>query len=192
MYDSEKYWEAIDNAKNAQSKVIQFSSLLQAIKELADITELMRKNEDDLKFKNVEIREKMEEKINTLKRELTENKSLWQQLAEAEKRESILKQELVFTQQCLIKSEKANEMLKEELKKVEAERLRLSKYKANKTARLQDLESKVRSFEILGSIDLNKLLEMLSSKEQKIQKLKYIEHLIGTQVFLLLFSLIID
>ena len=73
-------------------------------------------------------------------------------------------------------------MLKEELKKVEAERLRLSKYKANKTARLQDLEGKVRSFEVLGSIDLNKLLEMLMSKEQKIQKLKYIENLIGTQV----------
>ena len=142
----------------------------------------MRKNEEDLKLQNVQIREKMQEKIDILKKQLTENKSLWQQLAEAEKRENILKQELVFTQQCLTKSEKANEMLKEELKKVEAERLRLSKYKANKTARLQDLEGKVRSFEVLGSIDLNKLLEMLMSKEQKIQKLKYIENLIGTQV----------
>lgn len=171
--DPEKYWEAIDNAKKAQAD---------AIKELADLSEQMRKNEDGLKLENVKIREKMQEKINTMKRQLTENKSLWQQLAEAEKRESILKQELVFTQQCLTKSEKANEMLKEELKKVEAERLRLSKYKANKTARLQDLEGKVRSFEVLGSIDLNKLLEMLMSKEQKIQKLKYIENLIGTQV----------
>lgn len=87
----------------------------------------MRKNEDELKFKNVEIREKLEEKLDTLKRQLTENKSLWQQLAEAETRENILKQELLYTQQCLTKSEKANEMLKEELKKVEAERLRLSK-----------------------------------------------------------------
>ena len=109
---------AIDNAKQSQAD---------AIKELADLSELMRKNEDDLKLQNVEIREKMEAKINTMKRQLTENKSLWQQLAEAETRESILKQELLYTQQCLTKSEKANEMLKEELKKVEAERLRLSK-----------------------------------------------------------------
>jgi len=101
----------------------------------------------------------MQDKINLLKRQLTENKSLWQQLAEAEKRESILKQELIFTQQCLTKSEKANEMLKDELKKVEAERLRLSKYKNNTTARLQDLEGKVKSLGVLGSIDLDKLLE---------------------------------
>ena len=110
---------AIDNAKKAQAD---------AIKELADLSELMRKNENDLKLENVQIREKMEAKINTLKRQLTENKSLWQQLAEAETRENILKQELLYTQKCLTNSEKANDMLKEELKKVEAERLRLSKY----------------------------------------------------------------
>ena len=107
----------------------------------------------------------MQVKIDIMRRQLTESKSLWQQLAETEKRENILKQELVFTQQCLTKSEKANEMLRGELKKVEAERLRLSKYKANKTARLQNLEGKVRSFEVLESIDLNKLLKMLMSKE---------------------------
>jgi uncharacterized protein HemY len=124
----------------------------------------MRKNEDSLKLENVKIREKMQEKINTMKRQLSENQSLWQQLAEVEKRESILKQELVFTQQWLTKSEKANEMLKDELKKVEAERLRLSKYKANTTSRLQDLEGKVKSLGVLGSIDLDKLLEMILSK----------------------------
>lgn len=124
----------------------------------------MRKNEGQLKSENIKIREKMQEKINILQRQLTENKSLWQQLAEGEKRESILKQELVFTQQCLIKSEKANEMLKDELKKIEAERLRLSKYKANTTARLQDLEGKVKSLGVLGSIDLDKLLEMILNK----------------------------
>jgi hypothetical protein len=158
----------------------------------------MRKNEEGLKLENVEIQEKMEQKLKTLKKQLTENKSLWQQLAEVETREKILKQELTFTQQCLTKSEKANELLKEELKKVEAERLRLSnylyyslsitlplaKYKASKTARLQDLESKVKSFEILGSIDIDKLLEMLTSKEEKIKKLKYVENLVSTQVIL--------
>ena len=102
-----------------------------------------------------------------MSRQLTENKSLWQQLAEAEKREGILKQELIFTQQCLTKSEKANELLKDEVKKVEAERMRLSKYKANTTSRLQDLEGKVKSLGVLGSIDLDKLLEMLFSKRQK-------------------------
>ena len=76
---------AVDNAKKAQAD---------AIKELADLSELMRKNESNLKLENVQIREKMEAKIDTLKRQLTENKSLWQQLAEAEIRENILKQQL--------------------------------------------------------------------------------------------------
>ena len=55
-------------------------------------------------------------------------------------------------------------MLKDELKKLEADRLRLCKYKANTTARLQDLEGKVKSLGVLGSIDIDKLLEMLLSK----------------------------
>jgi hypothetical protein len=90
QYDPEKYWEAIDKAKESQSN---------AIKELAELSEMSRKNEDNLKVENVKIREKMQEKINLLNRQLTDNKSLWQHLAEAEKRESILKQELIFTQQ---------------------------------------------------------------------------------------------
>lgn len=58
QYNPEKYWEAIDKAKEAQSN---------AIKELADLSEMTRKNEDNLKYENVQIREKMQEKINLLK-----------------------------------------------------------------------------------------------------------------------------
>lgn len=58
QYNPEKYWEAIDKAKEAQSD---------AIKELADLSEMTRKNEDNLKYENVQIREKMQEKINLLK-----------------------------------------------------------------------------------------------------------------------------
>ena len=43
--------------------------------------------------------EKYERDIFTLKKHLTSNSCLWEQLAEAEKREKVIKQELVFTQQ---------------------------------------------------------------------------------------------
>ena len=46
-------------------------------------------------------------------------------MAESEKREKILKQELLFTEQSLSASEKAIEKLQEEMKKIEAERTRL-------------------------------------------------------------------
>jgi len=53
-FDTEKYWKAIDKAKEAQSN---------AIKELAELSEESRKHEDYLKLENVSIREKMQDKI---------------------------------------------------------------------------------------------------------------------------------
>lgn len=54
-------------------------------------------------------------------------------MAESEKREKILKQELLFTQQSLSSAEKVIEKLQEELRNLEAERERLAKYKNSKS-----------------------------------------------------------
>ena len=74
-------------------------------------------------------KQKYQNKINLMKKQLSNNAYLWDQMAESEKRETILKQELLFTQQSLSSAQKVIEKLQEEMKKVESDRQRLYKYK---------------------------------------------------------------
>ena len=56
-------------------------------------------------------KQKYQNEINMLKKQVSNNSYLWDQMAEAEKREKILKQELLFTQQSLAAAEKVIEKL---------------------------------------------------------------------------------
>ena len=127
------------------------------------------------KTKEMITKDKYEREIFILKKQLTSNACLWEQLAEAEKREKVLKQEFVFTQQSLAASEKVIDKLKDDLRKSESDRIRLSQYKTTKAQRLEELESKVRKFEVMENINLEKLIDALGSKEKQIIKLKDIE-----------------
>ena len=70
-------------------------------------------------------KEKYEKKIENMKKQLTSNACLWEQLAEAEKREKILKQELLYAQQSIASSDKVIAKLKEDVKRIEHERYKL-------------------------------------------------------------------
>ncbi|CDW83349.1 UNKNOWN [Stylonychia lemnae] len=143
--------------------------------ELAQMWDIMRKLRIFWKTKEVLTIDKYEKEIFTLKKQQTSNACLWEQLAEAEKREKVLKQELVFTQQSLAASEKVIEKLKDDLRRSESDRIRLNQYKTNKSQRLEELEGKVRKFEVLENINLEKLIDTLGSKEKEIMKLKDLE-----------------
>jgi len=58
-------------------------------------------------------KQKHEFKVDNLKMQLTSNSTLWEQLAEAEKREKILKQELENSQRTITTHEKIIEHLKD-------------------------------------------------------------------------------
>ena len=107
-----------------------------------------------------------------MKKQLSNNSYLWDQMAESEKREKILKQELLFTQQSLSASEKVIEKLQEEMKKVEADRQRLYKYKHSKAERLKELEDKVKKVEVFENIDTDKLITVLAKKDQEVKQLQ--------------------
>ena len=107
-----------------------------------------------------------------MKKQLSNNSYLWDQMAESEKREKILKQELLFTQQSLSASEKVIEKLQEEMKKVEADRQRLYKYKHSKAERLKELEDKVKKVEVFENIDTDKLISVLAKKDQEVKQLQ--------------------
>lgn len=123
------------------------------------------------KFKEVLTKERTQYKIDNLKQQLTSNTTLWEQLAEGEKREKILKQEIERAQQEIATQEKIIERLKDDIKKEGREKQKLLQYRNTKSKRLDELETKAREFEVLSSVNLDKILSLLESKEKKIGEL---------------------
>ena len=66
--------------------------------------------------------------IDNLKQQLTSNTTLWEQLAESEKREKILKQEVERAQQEIATQEKIIERLKDDIKKEGREKQKLLQF----------------------------------------------------------------
>jgi hypothetical protein len=95
------------------------------------------------KVKEVTMRQKYEDQLFNLNQKLSSNSMLWEQLAEAEKRERILRQELVLTQQGLSTCEKVVEKQRDHINKLDTEKVRLQNFKQNKGRRLDELEHKV-------------------------------------------------
>ena len=142
--------------------------------ELAQCVDLMRKQRMFWRTKEMLMKQQYQNKINLMKKQLSNNSYLWDQMAESEKREKILKQELLFTEQSLSAAEKVIEKLQEEMKKVEADRTRLYKYKHSKAERLKELEGKIKKFEVYENIDTDKLINVLDKKDKEVTQLKNI------------------
>ena len=64
-------------------------------------------------------------------------------------------------------AEKVIEKLHEEIKKSEADRQRLAKYKASKADRLEELEGKVKSIETYAQVDTDKLVGVLVKQDKE-------------------------
>ena len=143
---------------------------------------LMRKQRLFWRTKEMLTKQKTQKQINLMNKKLSNNAYLWDQMAEAEKRETILKQELLFTQQSLSAAEKVIEKLQEEMKKVEADRQRLYKYKHNKAERLKELEHKIKKFEVYENIDTDKLINVLGKKDEECKQLQSIAQNFSDQI----------
>jgi multidrug efflux pump subunit AcrA (membrane-fusion protein) len=65
--------------------------------ELARTSILVRKQRIVFRVKEMFMMKKYQDKINLLEKQLTNNSYLWDQLAESQKRERVLKQELLYT-----------------------------------------------------------------------------------------------
>lgn len=60
------------------------------------------------------------------------------------------------------------------MKKVEADRQRLVKYKHSKAERLKELEDKIKKFEVYENIDTDKLISVLGKKDEECRALSSI------------------
>ena len=70
----------------------------ETMKEINSLNRYIRKFKIFSKLKEVIAREKHEKELFNQRKRLTSNECLWEQLAEAEKRENIIRQELYFAQ----------------------------------------------------------------------------------------------
>ena len=145
--------------KEAREEVLTLQKYMTQTRMLQRLKEAVQKQKHDFKIDN-------------LKQQLTSNSVLWEQLAESEKREKILKQELERSQYEIATQEKIIERLKDDIKQETREKQKLIQYKNTKAKRLDELEGKAREFEVLENVDLTKLLSMLERKEQRIQALE--------------------
>jgi hypothetical protein len=58
------------------------------------------------------------------------------------------------------------------MKKLEADRERLAKYKNSKAQRLKDLEDRVKKADVFENIDSEKLINVLGKKDNELRELK--------------------
>jgi hypothetical protein len=89
---------------------------------LQDVIRLIRSH---YKLKEVLQKDKHQFQIDNLRQQLTSNTTLWEQLAESEKREKILKQEVERAQQEIATQEKIIERLKDDIKREGVEKQKL-------------------------------------------------------------------
>ena len=106
-----------------------------------------------------------------LVKQQSNNTYLWDQMAECQKRERVLQQELRFTQQSLAAAEKTIAKLLNESKEGEAERARLEKFKSSKGERLKELEEDNKNVDMFENVDVEKLLTALTKKEEQLKNL---------------------
>jgi hypothetical protein len=93
--------------------------------EVLRLMDVIRRNRLMHKLKEVLRDERHAFQIDNLKQQLTSNTTLWEQLAESEKREKILKQEVERAQQEIATQEKIIERLKDDIKKEGREKQKL-------------------------------------------------------------------
>ncbi len=115
--------------------------------------------------------ESHEKELANQRAQLTSNAALWDQLAEAEKREQITKQELNLTKLSLASYEKLIEKLQGQLESLNSQKARLQQYKTSESKRTAELVNKMKDLEILENIDLNRILTELKSRDKKIEAL---------------------
>lgn len=81
-----------------------------------------------------------------------------------------------------MEQEKKIESVNSEMRKERIEKVKLQQFKDTKTKRLDDLESKARDFEILGSINIPRMVGMLEEREVKIKALETDKKLTQAQI----------
>lgn len=113
-------------------------------------------------------KQKHDYQMDNMKQQLSSNAVLWEQLAEAEKREKILKQELMKVQNEVAAQDKILDRLRDEMKLEQIEKHKLIQFKSQKVKRLNHLEGMARQMELMQSINMEKVIQTMTEKDKKL------------------------
>ena len=97
----------------------------EAREEVLALQDFIRKSRTLQRLREAVKAQRMEYKVDNLKQQLSSNAVLWEQLAEAEKREKILKQELMKVQNEVAAQDKVLDRLRDEMKLEQIEKHKL-------------------------------------------------------------------
>ena len=145
---------------------------VQAFDELALTHQKLQKLRSLHLLKFQAMKAKYKSKIFNLKAELTSNAALWEELSETQKRELVIKEELVYAQQCLSTSERIITTLHDKLIEKSDEVLKLQETRNQKSKKLEELEGKIQELDFAEIIDINKLRKELIAKEKRLNELE--------------------
>ncbi len=80
-----------------------------------------------------------------------------------------------MTKQNLTHYERLIEKLYTQLEHLNNQKTRLEQFKKSKSKRIDELEGKMKDLEILENIDLNKILEEIRTRDNKINRLDKVD-----------------
>jgi hypothetical protein len=80
-----------------------------------------------------------------------------------------------LTKQNLTHYERLIEKLYTQLEHLNNQKTRLEQFKKSKSKRIDELEGKMKDLEILENIDLNKILEEIRTRDNKINRLDKVD-----------------
>jgi len=117
-------------------------------------------------------KEKYNDHIALIKKQITPTKELQAQLNAVNDREYILKQELINTEENMNGFENALKQIKDTLKEKDETLLKFGQAKNTKSTRMCELEAKLKKLSVVEIIDVNQIHKELEKKNKELNELR--------------------
>lgn len=139
------------------------------------LQEAARKIRMNYQWSRLESLQKYKKYINELKEQLTSTEYLHDQLNESKSRESLLKQELSYTQATLASTERLISKLQQQIKEMKSQQQSLEQYKVINSQRILELQNASKKYKNIEIIDSNKILAKCLQQDKQLNSIKYAE-----------------
>lgn len=125
---------------------------------------------------------RLKDQIQFLNQKMSSNQDLLESMTLQQERQKTLAVELDINKKTAMQNEKANDKLKEQLDKNAKQTVVLETLNQNKQQKLQELEYKMKGFDLSRHMNAEKLIDLLLKQEQEIKQLKNSETFLKSQL----------
>ena len=148
-----------ESEKEAQEQVLQMQNLI-------------RKQRMVENFKHVCAQKKWQTKLETLQKQLTQNADLWEQLAESQKRERVLKQELENLQTQAQQQMRIIDRFKDEMSSISSNNKKLTDFFSENERKLKTMEARLKNVDTYDHVSIPKVIRVVEQKQRRIEELE--------------------